>query len=140
MTAVMAARVTELQSGVDAVKGVVDKLPAMKWSLDKNAFTRLKQELDKLVLIDKVSTCSFVFSLAHTRTHAHTHTHARTHTHTGFFPHLSGTTFSCFFDHSHSGLQSNLSYRSPAFNGYLSSTASLFLTLCNTFPIKNNHS
>jgi hypothetical protein len=53
MTAVMAARVTELQSGVDAMKGVVDKLPAVTWGLDKNAFTRLKQELDKLVLIDK---------------------------------------------------------------------------------------
>jgi hypothetical protein len=84
MAAVMTARVTELQSDVDAMKGVVDKLPAVTWGLDKNAFTQLKQELDKLVLIDKVS--SFVFSHTHTRTHTHarthTHTHAHTHTHT----------------------------------------------------------
>jgi hypothetical protein len=58
MTAVMAARVTELQSGVDAVKGVVDKLPAVTWGLDKNAFTRLKQELDKLVV-----PVSFLFDI-----------------------------------------------------------------------------
>jgi hypothetical protein len=32
--------------------------------------------------------------------------------------------------------QSNLSYRSPAFNGHLSYAASLFLILCNTFLIK----
>jgi hypothetical protein len=36
-----------------------------------------------------------------------------------------------------STIQSNPSQRSSAFNGHLSYVSSLFLTLCNTFPIKN---
>jgi hypothetical protein len=50
MTSVMAARVAELQSGVDGVIGVIEKLPEMKWTLDRCAFLGIKQDLNKLQL------------------------------------------------------------------------------------------